>query len=65
MWGESMRKIISESGLILTITEQDALCDEEKIEYIDKGEEGTVYRDKAIKIYHKQPKKGVITLENY
>ena len=54
-----MRKIISEDGLVLSITEQDVLCNEEKIEYIDKGEEGIVYRyqDKAIKIYHNQPKK--------
>ena len=60
-----MRKIISEDGLVLSITEQDVLCNEEKIEYIDKGEEGIVYRyqDKAIKIYHNQPKKIVISLK--
>lgn len=60
-----MRRIISESGLTLTITEQGVFCDGEIIEYIDKGEEGAVYRyqDKAIKIYHEQKRKRVISLD--
>ena len=58
-----MRKVISENGLVFTITKQGAFCNNTPMEYIDEGEEGIVYRyqDKAIKIYHEQPRKRVIS----
>ena len=58
-----MRKVISESGLVFTITKQGAFCNDSPLEYIDKGEEGAVYRyqDKAIKIYHEPPRKRIVS----
>lgn len=58
-----MRKVISESGLVFTITKQGAFCNDSPLEYMDKGEEGAVYRyqDKAIKIYHEPPRKRIVS----
>lgn len=58
-----MRQIVSESNLQFIVTEQGVFCNNKPLEYIDKGEEGTVYRyqDKAIKIYHEQPRKKVVS----
>ena len=48
-----MRKIVSENNLIFVITDQGLFYNNIPLEYIDKGEEGSVYRyqEKAIKIY--------------
>ena len=60
-----MRKIVSENNLVFIITDQGLFYNNIPLEYIDKGEEGSVYRyqDKAIKIYHDYPRKTTASLE--
>lgn len=60
-----MRKIVSENNLVFIITDQGLFYNNIPLEYIDKGEEGSVYRyqDKAIKIYHDYPRKTTANLE--
>ena len=60
-----MRKIVSENNLVFIITDQGLFYNNIPLEYIDKGEEGSVYRyqDKAIKIYHDYPRKTTASLD--
>lgn len=60
-----MRKIVSENNLVFIITDQGLFYNNIPLEYIDKGEEGSVYRyqEKTIKIYHDCPRKTTASLE--
>lgn len=60
-----MRKIVSENNLVFIISDQELFYNNIPLEYIDKGEEGSVYRyqEKAIKIYHDCPRKTTASLE--
>ena len=60
-----MRKIVSENNLVFIISDQGLFYNNIPLEYIDKGEEGSVYRyqEKAIKIYHDCPRKTTASLE--
>ena len=60
-----MRKIVSENNLVFIITDQGLFYNNIPLEYLDKGEEGSVYRyqDKAIKIYHDYPRKTTASLD--
>lgn len=59
-----MRVINSDIGNI-HITQDGIYCNEEKLQYIDEGQESIVYkyRDKALKLYRKQPRKRVLSEE--
>ncbi len=60
--GDSMEKLVTDSGVLYKEHCGDLYKDDSKLELIDFGEEGRVYRDgdTAVKIYHKCPNKDVL-----
>jgi len=60
--GDSMEKLVTDSGVLYKEHCGTLYKDDKKLEFIDFGEEGRVYRDgdTAIKIYHKCPNKNVL-----